>query len=394
MLGRFRAHEGGGVALIFAFVAAVLLVALGGAVDFSRAYALRSKAQSALDAGALAGVVLLEEDNDAAVKARVEAVVRSALASEYRAVPVEVTINKARDGLTARLALDSDTAFLGLIGDSVLPVSVESTVAKRISPEFDIFLAIDVSASMGVAASPADIERMKDLTRPYSQSATNDGCAFACHYLDGWEPAGENLYDLARREDVALREDVLREEAGAFARAFTAAPRNARIGLFGFSEEAEMLSDLTSDAAAVTARFDAFAGHRGDTRYDVALPAILEAMEASNAGRADAFKLLVIATDGVATQRSVKVTPLDTALCDRIKEAGYQIGVIDVPYADLKGDRPYEYWVRPIREDIAPALKRCASPGLYFRAEKDTDVAELLARVPEVVAAGETRIVE
>lgn len=110
----------------------------------------------------------------------------------------------------------------------------------------EVYAAIDMSASLGIAADPAARDALMALTKPYTSavagSASPDGCAFACHQRDGWEPAGQTVYQMARTAGIALREDRLTAAFGAFVDVFldandpAVAANHRRMGVLGFSD--------------------------------------------------------------------------------------------------------------------------------------------------------------
>src|SRR6185312_7168491 len=69
----------------------------------------------------------------------------------------------------------------------------------------DFYLLLDNSPSMGVAATPTDVQAMVNATSDPSYGS-NRYCAFACH--DYNDP--NNFYNLAKAKGVTTRIDVLR----------------------------------------------------------------------------------------------------------------------------------------------------------------------------------------
>jgi len=100
-----------------------------------------------------------------------------------------------------------------LFGVLNLAVNGRSSSSLSINPYVDIQVLMDVSSSMTIAATQADIAQMESLTGAYSPVGKLPGnvkkgekCAFACH----WTATGDDYYGLAQRNNVPLRIDVLR----------------------------------------------------------------------------------------------------------------------------------------------------------------------------------------
>jgi hypothetical protein len=90
------------------------------------------------------------------------------------------------------------TQFLGIIGASTMTMSGGSVSTANMPKYVDFYLLLDNSPSMGVGATPTDVQIMVN--------NTSDKCAFACHDVSN----SNNYYNLAKSLGVTTRIDVLR----------------------------------------------------------------------------------------------------------------------------------------------------------------------------------------
>ncbi len=159
---RFLAHERGNVAILFALMAIPLFAIMGGAIDYARAYRIRSQLQSMLDAGAVAAAVAYRETGD---RTQAEQRLRDFLAASLSeegmslgqaqggsATGQEVTLgNAVIDPSTASLAptltTKVDTTVLSLIGINSIDVGVETRAALA-GKKLELSLMLDITGSM------------------------------------------------------------------------------------------------------------------------------------------------------------------------------------------------------------------------------------------------------
>jgi Flp pilus assembly protein TadG len=151
----FSRDERGGVAIMFAIASLVVFGSVGAAVDTSRAYLLKSRMQSAMDAASLAGASHYVMDpqhseEDAITQAR----------SYFQAIMVDhpgVTANITLDPRTTTIRISATasvkTPFLSVIGirDLVVNAATEATTQASLTSqgEVEMSLMLDVTGSMG-----------------------------------------------------------------------------------------------------------------------------------------------------------------------------------------------------------------------------------------------------
>ena len=186
----------GQVAIIFAFAATMLVLAIGMGIDLWQAYAMKARLQSALDAAALA---IASTDRTQYTVAQLNARTQAYFTANYPAsalgTPGTPTLSY---GATPNIIDVTGTAsvpttFMRIIGVNTLSASAIGQ-AKAAWPNIDFYLLLDSSPSMGIAASAAGIATMVANTLqqcdkpPAGGGNATCGCGFACHETN---PAGD-----------------------------------------------------------------------------------------------------------------------------------------------------------------------------------------------------------
>jgi Flp pilus assembly protein TadG len=175
-LGRkYKRDDSGAVAIVFALTSLIVFGAVGGAVDTSRAYLLKSRLQSAMDAASLAGVSHYLMDPQHSVDEAI-AQARSyfnAAMSSHPGVSVEITLDTRTN--TIRMVADAsvNTPFLSILGIPNLAVNADAVATTMSSltnqGELEMALMLDVTGSM-TALLPSGQTRlaaMKDAARDF-----------------------------------------------------------------------------------------------------------------------------------------------------------------------------------------------------------------------------------
>jgi Flp pilus assembly protein TadG len=397
-------EDAAGVAISFALVACALLTLGGLALDYERATSVQSALQQTADAAALAAA----HDpyySDGQIETLAQSYVKANIAKIKTPIAPSIAISRdTQSNVNVSITASVPTRLMHIAGFKTLPVSVTAKAGVSLG-DTEIYAAIDMSASLGIAADPAARAALEALTRPYMPAGTSDpqGCSFACHQRDGWEPAGKNVYDMAKAAGIPLREDVLNTTFGTFVDSFLSssdpgvAANHKRMAVIGFSASAKYLLPPTNNAATVKAAPAAFpAASRLNTLFEVALPQIQSMIGPQGKGISGSpRKTLLLVTDGQRWFRKMGTGPVDTAgpngpintsLCDNFKTAGITVAVIEVKYVDDTGEYNFDQQVAPIYASVTTALQACASPGFYFQAT-DSDAATLAATFSQAADA-------
>jgi Flp pilus assembly protein TadG len=150
LAGRFRRDESGVFAVLFG-VMAIVLVALGGAVvDYVTLEQTRSRAQTALDAAALAlqPEIFKPGYSDDAVRALAQAIMIERIGDDRVTASIEQVTHSVEDGsLYFRARVSMPTMFVALVGVNTLASQVEAEATRK-KLELEVVMVLDNSGSM------------------------------------------------------------------------------------------------------------------------------------------------------------------------------------------------------------------------------------------------------
>lgn len=145
----FMADRRGNAIVVFAFSAFVIIVATGGALDFTRAQTERSRLQDAADAATLRATSLTEV-SEAEQQAAADKTFELNQGSSGLHI-VSRTLSKVVSGnntdLTYNVEAELDTVFLHMVGFKTLPLSVVSKAQAQLRKS-EIVLVLDATGSM------------------------------------------------------------------------------------------------------------------------------------------------------------------------------------------------------------------------------------------------------
>jgi Flp pilus assembly protein TadG len=147
---RFRKDERGVFLVIFAVLGLVLIATSGAVVDFSRVQQARTRAQTALDAAALA----LQEQvgktgvTAATLKTQAQALLTERMNDNSVTATIEAATPDVASGkLTITAFISVNTFFAQLVGINSIRANLLSEV-QRSSSDLEVSLALDVTGSM------------------------------------------------------------------------------------------------------------------------------------------------------------------------------------------------------------------------------------------------------
>lgn len=162
MLKRLLKNSQGNVAVIFGLAALPLVVATGGAIDYSVAYDQRTTVQDALDTAALAAGRKLGLMTKSELKAEAQAFYGTNIDQKLADPPViDVSVDGAT--LTATATLTVPTNFLGIIGLNEIVFDLSSSVTSGIGT-LEVAMVLDNSGSMAGSKIATLIKAAGDLT--------------------------------------------------------------------------------------------------------------------------------------------------------------------------------------------------------------------------------------
>lgn len=455
---RFVRSEGGNVAMLFGLMLLPMLGSVGLAIDFGTILTARNKAQVAADAAALqaSGVardlIKASDGSDAATAAAIaEAKTRAeklfkAHADQSGLTGYTATIAVTRTAQNieskATYTVNANTYVAKIFGQSSYSSSGSAVSASSLPRYSDVYLALDVSGSMGIAASQADMTKLYNAKGKRTNGTTQQlSCVFGCHVVEsGWS---ESYSAVAARLGIKLRIDILREAvltmiATAESDAESAPIYRLALYTLGASADAstwslgalEKLTNTFSKLKTSAQTIDiatppTSAPQKQNSYINEQINSLVSAVGNSydGASQAKSKKYVFLITDGArdvppsfgsCTTPPANKAPynsssgrctnaIDPAKCKLLKDKGVTVGVLNTTYIPIPDDanRPYDktsnrnFWfgfelrdnlvpgssTTKIYDRIAPALKECASEGWYFEAADGDAIKVAMAKM-------------
>ncbi|OYU52704.1 MAG: hypothetical protein CFE27_04935 [Alphaproteobacteria bacterium PA1] len=382
MWGTRLKTERGTIALSFALSATALLLVGVGSIQLAMISSGKAKYQSAADTAALAAIAPTTEDAKMAEVA--EKTFLANLNSNERAAVASFNVTtetgRVRSALISYTANQASMAP-GLIGGAYTPITGTARARKADYRYVDIDLWLDGSASMGVAADEAGRDKLRLLSK---NDPEHKNCAFACHIETKLKES--NLYSTseqrAHANGVKLRHDIMKESVQILIdELYDAYPRGlrARYGVARMAASWERQLSFTSDMQKARDFVGTFQLKPGwsSSRLTPALQTGKNTLSsgAGDGSQAKPEKFIIIVTDGMQFDwNAITPGPVGSTACQELKARGFRVGVVQLKYVRLDGDGAFDYWVKPVYDQITPALQACASAGYYFHADNPDEV--------------------
>lgn len=435
-LADFCADGSGQFAVMAAILSVPLLGAVGLAIDYARLSNAYSIIRQAQDAAMLAGTraaadaYIAGESSTAAIKRgkqvatdvfKVDAARLPNLDMAYFKPEISITSNEA-SGTSTYGAAPIATLFGDFVGRKTVDVAATNRVAVGLGDFLDLHIMVDVSQSMGVGATDADIVKL----------ANTVGCAFACHT----PPAMTQWWDTigwAKWAGAKLRIDAVRVAVKNVVDRFIAANQGTRIriAIHGFSNNLLTRQALTSDMALVTAAVDKLEISNeygeGGTGYDRSLEQATTLIGKAGTGSQaiSPRKVLILLTDGVAT--NLKLIPIgptaigpnenyvvyaptvnggggvwssqgfNPAGCKQLKTNGVEVFTIETEYVLPKvgvgSDTRFNQIDQKLAADIKKNMTACASSSDHaFTVDQPDEIMKAMNDIYDSVSASKLRL--
>ncbi len=330
-----------------------MLVAVGASFDYIRSYNVRQRMQSDLDAALIAAVKQINntEDTDA-LKEKVADWFHAQVDNSYTLGDIDIdTVNH---NITATANGTVPTTFMKIANIETVPVSVASAVKGPATSYLNVYIVIDTSPSMLLAATTS------------GQSAMYAGikCQFACHTGDS-HTIGKTTYatnyDYSKEKKIKLRADVAGDAVREVLDMIDESDENherIKVGLYSLGDTlSEVLAPTLSTDTARTRLADSSYGltsatSKAATYFDVSLATLKQKVGAGGDGTSSGspLKLVLLLTDGVQSQREwvtngskywPKVAPLNPAWCDYLKNQSNTMAVLYTEYLPITTDWGY-----------------------------------------------------
>jgi hypothetical protein len=403
---RFCRDHAGSMSTMFALSMTVLMTTIGAGIDIGRAQQAQTTAANVADAAVLAAVqATLEADkagkSETLAKAAGLDAGQKAWTANAEAANLPVTgiptIDISQPQIhewkaTIDFEKGLDTHFMSLFGQKFYPIKAHAEASssfQEIKEFWDIHMAVDFSASMGIGATQSDINVMQNDPNMMSSGVT-PGCGFACHYSS----TNNDTMAYARTKGYKLRIDVVKDAIDSVSTKLEAISDddNVKMALYGFSNSLTTVVAKTASMSSIrnaALNLELTPGSTGNTNLRAAMDSLTTAAGTPGDGTtsAKAKKAVIIVTDGVHDTPYYEPNyvsligghyytgTMAPSFCDTMKNAGVKVGVLYVPYVIPTG---YNGYVSAFYSTIPTKLQSCASPDMYFQATDSSQYTTML----------------
>ena len=391
LLTKFNRSETGNIAVIFALSLLPMLSFVGAAVDYSVTSSKRSRIQSMLDSAMLAGAIAGKKSLDTGAGNSVAIAEANTAAANFFAgnsdgYPSKISANFSITGSTlsgnGSAVASVPTNFMKIMGIPTMTFSVQSGSTSNTQPYQNVYLLVDISASMLLPTTQAGINQMK---------AGQGGCALACHDRTD----GKDSYGWSISNGIQLRYQVVNQGVQnllTYLNNDATLKTHVKVGLWSFDNILSQMSAPTSSYSTVSSNFptpgiainDEAAATPFNSLIDDFVAIVGRGGDGSSSGSPK--KLVIIATDGVNdptrawtsnTSLRPQVKVFDTAFCKTFEANNVTVAIINTPYLPMTWDWGYNATLgQPGSlggatrvDDIPIALSACA--GKYFTVAAD-----------------------
>lgn len=168
----FKKDKRGNFATIFALALIPILVAMGAAVDISRAYVVQSRLRSALDAAGLA-VGTATGKTSTEVQNIAQAYFDANYPAEKLGVPGTISVTDNGDTVDLSVKAELPTTIMSIVGIEEMNVSATSQI-KRQGKKLEVALVLDNTGSMRQSGK---LQAMKDAAKLLLDTLKNSSAA-------------------------------------------------------------------------------------------------------------------------------------------------------------------------------------------------------------------------
>jgi len=411
---RFTQNGRGNVTIILGLSIFAVCACVGAGVDYERMLDVKTAFDAYADSAVLmtvnqtSGQVAkgtAKKDGMAAFKNMIQADAWVTLQSAQLSVNDSNGVRSAELDYTATIP----ATFMGMFGQQVLTVSGSSTAQSAATSYTDVFILVDNSSSMALAATTSDITKM--------QALTPDQCAFACHEAD---KLSNDYYALARNNNVLLRIDSVRnavKQVISLAKQTSASsPSQFRFALYTFGSSMQSMSltsvfSLSQDldgantaANSIDLMSVPYQNYNNDQGTD--FPPMLSGLNAAIPDQGDGSswgsskKLVFFISDGLNDHANSPCSgvaigirceePLNATNCDNMKSRGLLVSTIYTTYLPIPTNAWYINTVSPYNNGpyspspnskIQQGMQNCASSGYFQEVGPNDNLSEVISSI-------------
>ena len=412
----FWTHSEANVAITFALCLVPAVFLAGMAMDFATATQKRTALNAAADAAALAAVTpaMMQQSTTTAKTAAKNAfkAVASTVAGVQSATPT-VTITTSGTARSAKVTYTAGSTnnFPNILGQTTWTISGSATANGSTPVYVNFYLLLDDSPSMGIGATPADITAMQN---------ANNGCAFACHSPDAYNPAIWPNYN-PNVSGTTLRIDALRNATSQListAISTQSVSGQFKIGLYTFSNTVTTVSALSSNLTQVQTNANSIVLPTADTGTQIgdAVDWLSQNVVTASSGTGTSsspVEYVFLVTDGAedhvygftSGSYDTLTSPygvwngqnvasvMQPSACTSLKNKGVTVAVLYLNYDPLS-DYRYTDLVSPYDANIGTTLQSCASPNFYFQADHAGDINTAMQQMFAAAMAQTARLTQ
>ena len=425
---RAACESSGNVAILFALCAMGMIGIVGIGIDTSRAIATKSTLDASADAAALAAVTeaqaALNSSNlfysNAAMAMGIGQTAGVSVFNTNAAkvgstiggapTPTVTVLESSVNGknvITATVSYQatSPNVFGPIYGSKNVALSGTAKSALTLPSYMNITVAIDISQSMGLAATSAAQTTLANLT---------GGCAFGCHAYQGGQKGSAPYETQAHNASIDLRIDVIKGATQSMimtAKNLTSGTPLISFALYTFGTSLTSVAAsssnydlLNSTVSSIDLDGSTDTNGYGDTGATLAplgtttpMQSLTSQVPTSGTGNSASSpqQYVFIMTDGVediltsdagtcrkqqgananyAFQWGHCTAPFDPSQCAAFKAKGVTVGVIYTTYLQMPSRVEWTNLVQPFTGSIASNMQACATPGWYYQATEASDI--------------------
>lgn len=451
----FNQDTRGNILIITALSLTTIIGGVGLAIDYSRAITATDSLNNSLDAAVIAAIATTTSeiqqgiDHSTAVNdgQAIGAKAFKANAGRYGSLSgltSNITVTPPDSHLnitgTGSYSVNFPLSFGGLFHIANWPLAASATSTLKMPQYMNFYVMVDVSASMGAAATTTDETNLANIN-PDQRAEYPTGCTLACHFTtykacDGTYCQG--FIDTRPNKDVnaictisggnsciMLRLDAIgMAMTNLLSTAQSTADANGlssefQIGIYPFivhvnsafqplstnltttvTQSAQQIPSLldTGDSTDVY-NWDGVHMGSGGTSLNKALTemqSVLPKTPGDGTTQTNPAPFVILITDGAednqimynsdgAWSGSNHATVLTQSNCATLKKQA-TLAILYVPYVKILNPNPSfagdeDDYANANIPNIPPSLQQCASPGFYYMADSPTDINHALQQI-------------
>jgi hypothetical protein len=299
---------------------------------------------------------------------------------------------------TATYSYAMPTYFSQIIGIPTINISGKATATANPVTYINYYILLDISQSMGIGATQADMSALYSRTQTYN----NAGCVFGCHVTTGGQPYSNEYLAHNISPKINLRIDAAISAIQTVisdAQAAAGSKQNIKIGLYTMSDNpvsgtrfttvaapSTNYTSLSTAAGAITLGNNT-SGGIGDSDFSYAMGQFtsLVATSGNGASAATAKSYVFVITDGLRDVYGALCTSghctsaFDNTLCNTLKTKA-TVGTIYTTYLPIYNynnsaygyDINYYQLAYPYVNQLPTNLQSCATSATYYYQASDS----------------------